>query len=572
VLPTESRIIAGRYHLLRRLGHGSTATTYLAQDLLLGRRVAVKVFRPAFLVDPRDLARFEREARAAATVSHPNVVQVYDVGQDGETRFLVMEWVDGSDLKHLVRDRAPLPPQEATQLVLDLLRGLAAIHRAGVVHRDVKPQNVLIDRSGRAKLTDFGIARTVRDTELTETGSVIGTAAYMAPEQATGQPVSPATDLYAVGIILYELLTGRLPFPGENPIDVLYRHVHEVPAPPRRFNPAIPPALEAVVLRALAKRPAERFGSAEAMAAAIEAAMASPQPLAPGSTIVPVPGPRASGRLVTRRVRPVARPRAWSAVAMAGGMTVLVLSLVVALTLASSAEPVPVPTPAPKPLPSDATVPVVPEPSPTPVPTPEPAATSRPEPTPRRAVVSTPEPTATPIPTSAPTATAERRPPVQLVLPPEVTLFLEQRDPALERYDFRPADLEGAYLPERDGMRGLPRAVRRAALVLAAPSAFQTATVTVEKGNIRGPLLIEIEGQSRRGASLQLLVNGTTIWEGEAPFSDRQWERVVFWLANTPRSLHGTLTVALRNVSPPGEVAEEPWIAVQELRLYLDAD
>jgi serine/threonine-protein kinase len=568
--PTDSRVIAGRYHLLERLGHGSTATTYLAEDRVLGRRVAVKVFRPEFLIDPRDQARFEREARAAAAVSHPNVVQVFDVGQEGETRFLVMEWVDGTDLKHLIRQRAPLPAEEATRLVLDLLRGLAAIHRAGIVHRDVKPQNVLIDRLGRTKLTDFGIARTARDAGSTETGSVIGTAAYMAPEQATGQPVSPATDLYAAGVILYELLTGRLPFAGDNPIDVLYRHVHDTPTPPRRVNPAIPPALEAVVLRALAKNPGGRFHSSEAMAAALEAALASPQPLPKGAAIAPPLGPRASGGSATRRAHRVARFGVWSAVAVAGGMTMLVLILAVALTLASAAGSAPVSTRAPERPP---TVPVdVLEPSPFPTFAPEPAATSRPEPTPEPAVISTPEPTSTPLPAPSPTATAERRPPVELVLPLEVERFLQELDPALERYDVGPSDLEGAYVPEREGIRGLPRAVRGAALLLAAPSEFQIGTVMVEGVDSRGPLLIEIEGQSRRGASLQLLVNGARVWEGDAPFSDRQWERVVFWLTDIPRSPDRTLTVALRNASPHGEVAGEPWIAVRALALYLAAD
>ncbi len=566
--PTGSRVIAGRYHLLQRLGDGSTATTYLAEDELLGRRVAVKLFRSEYLVDPRERARFEREARAAAAVSHPNVVQVFDVGQEGDTRYLVMEWVDGTDLKRLIRERAPLPAEEAARLMLDLLRGLAAIHRAGIIHRDVKSQNVLIDRSGRAKLADFGIARTARDTGLTETGSVIGTAAYMAPEQATGRPVSPATDLYAAGVILYELLTGRLPFSGENPLEVLYQHVHEPPIPPRRHNSAISPALEAVVLRALAKSPEERFRSAEAMAAALEAAIASPQKVPPGIALMPSLSRRGQVRALARPAQRVAGRSGWQPVLMAGGVTVLALVLVLALTLASSGggDPVATPTPASEPT---ATVPVVvPAPSPTPTATPAPTATPMPSPTP--SPTATPEPTPTPRPTATPTP--EPRPPVELVLPPEVRRFLQRLGNGWERQSFNPSDLAGAYVPERDGARGFPRELRDAALLFGEPSGFHTGTVTMQVASTRGPLLLEIEGRSSNGAPFQLLVNGTTVWEGEAPFSDRQWERVVFSLAALPASSDGTLTVALRNASPRGEIAEEPWIAVQALTLYVQGD
>lgn len=564
--PTGSRVIAGRYHLLERLGDGSTATTYLAEDELLGRRVAVKLFRSEYLVDPRDRARFEREARAAAAVSHPNIVQVFDVGQEGDTRYLVMEWVDGTDLKRLIRERAPLPADEAVRVALDLLRGLAAIHRAGIIHRDVKPQNVLIDRSGRAKLADFGIARTVRDTGLTETGSVIGTAAYMAPEQATGRAVSPATDLYAAGVILYELLTGRLPFAGENPLEVLYQHVHEPPIPPRRHNPAISPALEAVVLRALAKSPEERFRSAEAMAAALEAAVASPQKVPPGIALVPPLPRRAQSRALARPAQRAAGRSGWQSILMAGGVTMLALILVLALTLASSGGGDPGATPTTGPAPTATAQAVVPAPTPTPTATPEPTPTPTPQPTP------TPAPTATPTPAPTATPTPEPQPPAIRVLPPEVRRFLQELDKRLEKRDFNPKDLEGAYVPERDGEEGLPKELRDVALLFGEPSGFQTGTVTTEAGSAEGPLVVEIEGRGSRGAPFQLLVNGTVVWQGEAPFSDRRWERVVFSLPAVPPGSEGTLTVALRNASPQGELGEEPWLAVRALTLYVRAD
>ncbi|HEU5424838.1 MAG TPA: protein kinase, partial [Nitrolancea sp.] len=263
-------LLAGRYELTQRLGEGSFSETYLATDTALGRRVAVKVLRASFAGDPRFVARFEREARAAAAVASPNVVDVYDYGRQNDTLYIVMEWVDGIDLKQLIRQRAPLPVPEAIALIDGILNGLQAIHRAGVVHRDIKPQNVLLAADGTPKLGDFGIARSPVDAGLTDTGMALGTAAYMAPEQATGAPPTPSADVYAAGVILFELLTGRLPFPGENPVQVMYQHVNTPPPNPRAFNPAIPPALGAVTLRALAKDPATRFADAQQMQSAID--------------------------------------------------------------------------------------------------------------------------------------------------------------------------------------------------------------------------------------------------------------------------------------------------------------
>jgi len=267
---TLPHTLAGRYRLTARIGEGSFAETFLATDTSLGRQVAVKVLREQYASDVRVAARFEREARAAASVTHPNVVDVYDYGRDGNTLYIVMEWVDGTDLKDYIRRRAPLPVPEATRLIREILQGLGAIHRAGIIHRDVKSQNVLIAQSGTAKLTDFGIARGALDTGLTDTGMALGTAAYMAPEQASGQQLTPAADIYAAGVILFEMLTGRLPFPGDNPVQVMFQHVNDPPPRPSTLNPDIPPGLELVVLRALAKDPRDRFQSAAEMEAALE--------------------------------------------------------------------------------------------------------------------------------------------------------------------------------------------------------------------------------------------------------------------------------------------------------------
>jgi eukaryotic-like serine/threonine-protein kinase len=264
--------LASRYRVHRHIGSGSFAEAYLATDLAEEREVAVKILRPDYAADSHAIARFEREARATETIDHPNVIRILDHGREDDLRFIVMEYVDGRNLKHLIRERAPLPTDEAVHVARQILAGLGAIHAAGIVHRDVKPQNVLLTSDGGAKVGDFSIARIADDTGLTATGMTLGTAAYMAPEQAIGEPVDARADLYATGVILYELLTGRLPFTGDNPIEVIYQQVHDDPPRPRALNASIPPALEAVVLQALAKEPAERFASAERMTVALESA------------------------------------------------------------------------------------------------------------------------------------------------------------------------------------------------------------------------------------------------------------------------------------------------------------
>jgi eukaryotic-like serine/threonine-protein kinase len=264
--------LAARYRVHRHIGSGSFSEAYLATDLAQEREVAVKILRPDYAADSNAIARFEREARATETIDHPNVIRILDHGRDGDLRFIVMEYVDARNLKHLIRERAPLSPDEAVRVTRQILAGLGAIHAAGIVHRDIKPHNVLLTSDGEAKVGDFSIARMADDTGLTATGMTLGTAAYMPPEQATGEPVDARADLYATGVILYELLTGRLPFTGDNPIEVIYQQVHDDPPRPRALNTSIPPALETVVLRALAKDPAERFASAERMTTALESA------------------------------------------------------------------------------------------------------------------------------------------------------------------------------------------------------------------------------------------------------------------------------------------------------------
>jgi beta-lactam-binding protein with PASTA domain len=262
-------LIGGRYELGRQLGAGGMARVYLGHDRLLDRQVAVKVLSEPYASDPQFVERFRREASAAAGLNHPNIVAVYDRGEADGSYYIVMEYLKGPDLKQVIRSRAPLPALEAIDNAQQILAALGAAHRSDLVHRDVKPQNVLVAEDGHLKVTDFGIARAGAESDMTEAGSVIGTAQYLSPEQARGDDVTAASDCYAVGIVLYEMLTGRVPFDGGPPVAVAMKQITEAPVSPRIVEPGVPRELEAVVLRSLAKRPSERYRTAEEMSRAL---------------------------------------------------------------------------------------------------------------------------------------------------------------------------------------------------------------------------------------------------------------------------------------------------------------
>jgi serine/threonine-protein kinase len=282
-------VIDERYRVVRRLGSGGMADVYCAEDQELGRRVALKLLHRRFADDPEFVERFRREASSAAGLQHPNVVGIYDRGEWDGISYIAMELVDGRPLKQLIREEAPLAPERAIDLAEDVLRAARFAHRRGIVHRDLKPHNVLVDQEGRAKVADFGIARAAA-SDITETGSIMGTAQYLSPEQAQGQPVSPRSDLYSVGIILYEMLTGRVPFEAESPVTIALRQVSERPAPPSQINPAVPPALDAVVMRALEKEPERRFRDADDFIAALEEARRAPARPVREVVLEPTPG------------------------------------------------------------------------------------------------------------------------------------------------------------------------------------------------------------------------------------------------------------------------------------------
>jgi eukaryotic-like serine/threonine-protein kinase len=278
MMDLEGRILAGRYQLGSLLGVGGMARVYVASDRLLERQVAVKVLSPPYAQDPVFVERFRREARAAARLSHPNIVAVFDSGSDADEHYLVMEYVAGQSLAELLAGQGRLAPRRAAELAVEICAALAAAHAQGLVHRDVKPANVLVGEDGRVKVTDFGIVKAAATATLTGTGVVLGTAAYLSPEQAQGGPVDARSDLYSLGCVLYELLCGSPPFGSgadSPPVAVATRHVSEPPEPPSARSPQVDAGLDVVVLTALAKDPADRYQSAVEFVDALEQAMTS---------------------------------------------------------------------------------------------------------------------------------------------------------------------------------------------------------------------------------------------------------------------------------------------------------
>jgi beta-lactam-binding protein with PASTA domain/tRNA A-37 threonylcarbamoyl transferase component Bud32 len=254
----------GRYRILRKLGTGGMANVYLAEDEVLGRRVAIKILNDRHAGDDQFVERFRREAKNAASLSHPNIVSIYDRGEAEGTYYIAMEYLDGRSLKEQIVARGPAPIHLAVDYARQILAAIRFAHRHGIVHRDIKPHNVLVDGEGRLKVTDFGIAR-AGASQMTEAGSIIGTAQYLSPEQAKGAPVDQTSDLYSVGVVLYELLTGVVPFSGDTPVEIAMKHLSTVPVPPSARRADVPRDLDLVVMRALAKDPSERYQSAEEM-------------------------------------------------------------------------------------------------------------------------------------------------------------------------------------------------------------------------------------------------------------------------------------------------------------------
>ncbi|HET7573132.1 MAG TPA: Stk1 family PASTA domain-containing Ser/Thr kinase [Gaiellaceae bacterium] len=310
--PLIDTLFDGRYRIARKLGAGGMANVYLAEDQELGRRVAIKILNDRHANDEQFVERFRREAKNAAALSHPNIVSIYDRGEAEGTYYIAMEYLDGRTLKELVVGRGPAPVNVAIEYTRQILSALRFAHRHGIVHRDIKPHNVLVDSEGRVKVTDFGIAR-AGTSQMTEAGSIVGTAQYLSPEQARGGDVDQRSDLYSLGIVLYELLTGETPFEGDTPVEIAMKHLSTAPEPPSALRSDIPRELDKVVLRALAKDPEDRYQSAEEMDADLER-VARGAPVAAATEdsatrIMRIPAEAAtSATMIAPRARPAYAP------------------------------------------------------------------------------------------------------------------------------------------------------------------------------------------------------------------------------------------------------------------------
>ena len=302
-----NRVLDRRYELLERVGGGGMADVYKAQDRLLDRPVAVKILHAQFQSDEEFIEKFHREAQAAARLSHPNIVNIYDVGVSGDDHYIVMEYVPGRTLKELIQQKGHLSPEEALTITGEIAEALAHAHAHGLVHCDIKPHNILMMNGQTAKVADFGIARAVTESTMTYSGNVIGSVHYFSPEQAKGTMITPKSDVYSLGVVLYEMLTGELPFTGENPVSIAMKHLQDEPTPVRRIDPDIPPVVEALVSRMMAKDPAMRPSSEEVVheveqAKAMmngSAPAAAPDPYA--TQVLPRVGAAAPGGIPSRR-------------------------------------------------------------------------------------------------------------------------------------------------------------------------------------------------------------------------------------------------------------------------------
>ena len=329
----QGKAIAGRYDLVEQIGKGGMSTVWKGQDRLLDRTVAIKVLHEQFTQDDEYVERFRREARSVAQLSHPNIVTVIDRGEDQGRQYIVFEYVEGENLKQLLERTGPMAVRDALVLALQMARALSFAHQRGLIHRDVKPQNVLLNAEGQAKMTDFGIARSVDVQGVTVTGTVLGTSEYIAPEQARGQQVDAQTDVYSLGVVLYELLTGGVPYEGESFVSVALRHVNDPVPSVLEHRPDCPPRVALAIERAMAKDPGERYESMDGLVAELEACLGELDPVSEEATMI-------ARRPVVARARRQRQPRQgrrvgvlWPFAAVVGVLAVAGLAALGALAL-----------------------------------------------------------------------------------------------------------------------------------------------------------------------------------------------------------------------------------------------
>ncbi|MBA2454332.1 MAG: serine/threonine protein kinase [Chloroflexia bacterium] len=612
-------MLAERYKIEETIGEGAFALTYRATDTKLLRSVAVKILRPHYAEQAGSTSRFEREAQAAAQVNHPNVVQVHDYGRDDDHVFIVMHYVSGLTLGEYVRGQNRLSAAEIVRIVSQVLDGLGAIHRAGIVHRDIKPHNILLEKDLTPKLTDFGVAYFAPALSLTQTGTTIGTAAYMAPEQATGEKLGPQADLYAVGIILYELLTGQLPFSGPSPVQVMYQHVNEPPAPPRSINREISPQLDAVILRALAKRPVDRYPDAESMRLALvnagvdtqEIFVVPPadyanQPTAASRTTSP-PVPPRRPPVAARREEPNRWPYALALLVVAVAIVaVLGASLgngfgvagigddendptatpsaeAAIVNPSATSEPEdtptampPLPTETPIPDPTETQVPLptetlVPPPTAAPVPppteTPEPPEPTPVPPTPEPPPPEPPEETGPP-PVSEAVAAFLNQTPLDAPFNPEQIPEEIMNGPVVETG--RDGFVAGGAYRRPDGMLyNLP-----AAHLYAQTTDNASATVNLNLDELPDQyVIIRIVGMDDESAGkvpFRITVNGYIVHDGPSPFNNEVWTDTGWLVGDLGVFQTGQNTITIENRAAQGEFGLPPWILLSAMRVYTE--
>lgn len=600
--------LGDRYVLEQLIGEGAFARTYRARDTRLARVVAVKLLRSHYAADPNFLDRFRREARSAAKVDHPNVVHVYDYGGHDGAYYLVLQYVPGRDLKQAIEEGAPFPPADAIRITREILSGLAAIHAAGIIHRDIKPQNVLIGWDGIPRVTDFGIAYEngqSRLTGLTNHGETLGTPAYMAPEQARGEPVSEATDLYAVGVVLFEMLTGRLPFEAENTLAMMVAHVEQTPPPPSSFQRGVPPELDVIVLRALAKAPKDRFASTREIERALVDALihirdgspvtervtrpsrvraAAVVPPDAGATlpipVQPPPPPVSAPAYTPRNGHHRRRGTGWIAPVLISVVAVAVL--ITALVRANGdddnnngggdADPTRTATRqtglvfttnTPEAEPTRRIINRDADPTSTPrvirTPTPRPTDTPEPEPT--------EEEDAGGVPTIAPSDGGV------VTEAPEPTETPEAEEPAPVSLDFSAADWQGGFTRSDSGFLGRPWTA-----VYGSQSGYGEASLSFSLDSAptgeADLSLTGVDDEAGGDSAISIAVNGVEIFSGPSPFpswdgadqSNGPWTAVSFPI---PAGLlqEGDNQITVTNLSPSATIDSPPYVLLSDTNL-----
>lgn len=587
-------VIANRYELLELVGRGASSRIYRARDRALHRIVAVKLLRDEYRADKNSLLRFEREARSVASLSNPYIVDVYDYGEHQDTYYIVMQYIEGLNLKDLLRREGSLPPSQVVSITSQVLLALATAHSQGIIHRDIKPQNILIQASnGAVKLADFGVAHTLNTSTITTIGTPIGTVHYMAPEQASGGKIGPATDIYAVGVVLYELLSGQLPFQGSNQMQIALQHIYDPPPTFSSLGVSVPPRLEQVTRQALAKDPAQRYQSADEMRLALATA-ATPEPSQ--RIIGTQPLTRSAPINATTQTELPARPvdettpkRSKAKFLLPLGLALLVLlaGTVVWFSFSGSANPASptqqaaVTQARATPPPSLNIVALAPPPTATATiiaatNTPNVAASSAATPLPLLATITpAPSPTSRPSPTQTRTATSGA---AQV---PGATASTATQASEAQPNLIRAYDLSGAYKRDDGTLYGLPQIALYGAGSTYNEGTVNLTAVTIPSSDRKIFLVLSgLDDERNERCNLQVLLNGMIIFDGPNTFpnvpngdngvggNERYWGEMSIAVPNNALKA-GANTLTVRNTTPSLGYLGPPYMLISAIEFEL---